>query len=266
MQIEKTFMLVITDLDGTFLDHETYSWAEASEAKEMLASRHIPLVMCSSKTVSEIQTFRASLEINYPFIVENGGAVYLPPKSDQDADWNCIALGKNRGEILAVLSDARRSGFSFKSFQDMSVKDVMEATGLDQDSARQAMQRDFTEPLLWLDGDDRLPAFSKYIKSRGLTMVSGGRFIHVSAGCDKGNALYCLKKYYEQEFGTLPTVIALGDSSNDVSMLEAADRAVVVKSAVQDYPQVNHKQVIYTEKTGPAGWNAAIKQILFEER
>lgn len=102
MQIEKTFMFVITDLDGTLLDHETYSWAEASEAKEMLASRHIPLVMCSSKTVSEIQTFRASLEINYPFIVENGGAVYLPPKSDQDVDWNCIALTSFLGSCSSL--------------------------------------------------------------------------------------------------------------------------------------------------------------------
>ena len=45
-------LLVFTDLDGTLLDHEDYSYAAANEALAELRSRRIPLILCSSKTAA----------------------------------------------------------------------------------------------------------------------------------------------------------------------------------------------------------------------
>ena len=60
-----------------------------------------------------------------------------------------------------------------------------------------------------------------------------------------------------------PFLIALGDSPNDLSLLAAADVAVVIKSAKSDRlaPQ-GPATVIRTSVAGPAGWNEGIKQIL----
>ncbi len=49
-----------------------------ADAIRNLQSLDIPIVFCSSKTRAEQQVYREELGINAPFIVENGGAVYIP--------------------------------------------------------------------------------------------------------------------------------------------------------------------------------------------
>ena len=72
-------MLVIyTDLDGTLLDHETYSFDAARQALDRLQAQAIPLIFCTSKTRSETEMWRARMQNAHPFIVENGGALFVP--------------------------------------------------------------------------------------------------------------------------------------------------------------------------------------------
>jgi mannosyl-3-phosphoglycerate phosphatase len=47
-------LLVITDLDGSLLDHHTYSWQAAEAWLARLEEHEVPLVICSSKTAAEI--------------------------------------------------------------------------------------------------------------------------------------------------------------------------------------------------------------------
>jgi mannosyl-3-phosphoglycerate phosphatase len=57
--------------------------------------------------------------------------------------------------------------------------------------------------------------------------------------------------------------IALGDSPNDERMLNAADIAVVIKSARSEALLVSGPQrIIRTELPGPAGWQWAMDRIL----
>src|SRR5690606_41324218 len=46
--------LVFTDLDGTLLNHQNYSFAPAKEALALLKYRSIPLIIATSKTFSEV--------------------------------------------------------------------------------------------------------------------------------------------------------------------------------------------------------------------
>ena len=50
--------VIFTDLDGTLLDHETYSWATAEPALKRLRKEGVPLIMVSSKTRLEIEVLR----------------------------------------------------------------------------------------------------------------------------------------------------------------------------------------------------------------
>jgi hypothetical protein len=47
--------VVFSDLDGTLLDHETYSFDAARPGLDALKSRGIPLILASSKTRAEMQ-------------------------------------------------------------------------------------------------------------------------------------------------------------------------------------------------------------------
>ena len=50
--------VVFSDLDGTLLDHSTYSWKAAAPALAALRDRGIPLILASSKTSAEIAESR----------------------------------------------------------------------------------------------------------------------------------------------------------------------------------------------------------------
>ena len=70
--------IVFSDLDGTLLDGDDYSHDQALPALRLLRRRNIPLVLCTSKTRAEVEFHRRRLANRDPFVVENGGAVYVP--------------------------------------------------------------------------------------------------------------------------------------------------------------------------------------------
>jgi len=70
--------VIFTDLDGTLLDAETYSYEAARPALAMLKKRQIPVVLCTSKTRAETEAIARRLGLKHPFIVENGGAIFIP--------------------------------------------------------------------------------------------------------------------------------------------------------------------------------------------
>ncbi len=71
-------ILIFTDLDATLIDHDTYDFKEAQPALDLLRSRSIPVIICSSKTRAEIEVYRRRMGLSDPFIVENGGAIFIP--------------------------------------------------------------------------------------------------------------------------------------------------------------------------------------------
>ena len=66
-------LLVFSDLDGTLLDHQSYSFQGAEKALQRLLHHSIPLILTSSKTRAELETLREKLGLHTPFIAENGG-------------------------------------------------------------------------------------------------------------------------------------------------------------------------------------------------
>ena len=47
-------LMIITDLDGSLLDHHTYRWDAATEWLTTLKQHKVQLVICSSKTAAEV--------------------------------------------------------------------------------------------------------------------------------------------------------------------------------------------------------------------
>ena len=116
---------------------------------------------------------------------------------------------------------------------------------------------------MWLDSGEALGRFTAAARSEGLNVTQGGRFHHLMGGTDKARAMLALRAMFAADRPSLTPVIALGDSENDRGMLEAADIAVVIRR--HDGTQLachGLKRTVFTEQAGPAGWNAAVLQIL----
>ncbi len=260
MTINKKVIL-ISDLDGTLLDHETYQFDAANTALQQIKQFNIPLILNSSKTAAEMILIREELKNQYPFVVENGAGIYLP---NEKGDYERISFGQNRTEILATLDQLKaKFDFSFTGFNDMNVEELMSSTGLTNRQAILARQRDFTEPLKWHDSDEQWDLFCTELKKYDLTFAKGGRFISVSGKVDKGQALHWIRNYYQERLNSEIIIVALGDSENDRPMLECADYSILIKSPAHELPEIYASNLIVSEKYGSQGWNNAIIK-LFE--
>ena len=73
--IENSSIWVVTDVDGTLMDH-SYDLSPARETIKKLQKLSIPVILCTSKTASEVKVIRKELNLTDPYIVENGAAIY----------------------------------------------------------------------------------------------------------------------------------------------------------------------------------------------
>jgi len=265
-------VLIVTDLDGSLLDHYTYSFTPAQESLDQIRSLSIPLIINSSKTIAELVSLRLALNNNHPFIVENGAGVVIPEGyfSDYGEDlpltnnFRLKTFGPELSDILKIIHELRDSmSVSFRGLFDMTIAEIAELTGLSDVDALKAKDRNFSEPIIWDDSDESWQAFSEKLSEYQISHHRGGRFIHLCGGGDKGSAVLWLKNLYRNSLKEEPEIIALGDGQNDVPMLKIADIPVIIRSPVNAIPTIpGHNDMIVTRKYGPAGWNNAILKIL----
>jgi len=262
--------VIFTDLDGSLLHPKMYSFEEASPALELIRVKDIPLILCSSKTRSEMVLYRERLRINDPFIVENGGAVFVPeeyfpfPAGDVLRDsYTVSVLGTPYQTIRHELITLReRLHIAIQGFGDMAVEEITELTGLSGAEAALARDREFSEPFIFQHGVDT--RFLKAIEERGLHWTKG-RLYCLMGNHDKGQAVRLLKSWYARLYGSLIT-IGLGDGLNDLPLLQEVDIPVLIQKEDGNYdPSVSLPRLTKANGIGPSGWSRAIIQHLTNE-
>ena len=261
--------LIFTDLDGTLLDRDTYTWKAAQPALDRLRRQGIPWVLVTSKTRAEVEYWRRGLENAHPFIVENGGAAYVPLgyfpyaiRGGRRRD-GCEAMewGTPYEELVADLQSASQaSQCRVRGFHAMTPEEVAGLSDLPLEQAVLAKQREYDEPFLILD-PYRADALAAAIEDRGKQWTKGGRFWHILGANDKALAVGVLSTLFER--GNAPVrTIGLGDGLNDVSFLNVVDTPVLVRSPQAAELQARVPRGVVTDRPGPAGWNDAILALI----
>lgn len=262
--------LVFTDLDGTLLDHETYSFEPALPALKALKERHIPLIICTSKTRAEIEQVRTELHNSHPFISENGGAIFIPksyfpftfPFTKEEPNYFVIEFGIPYSRLREVFRQIKNlNPGKIKGFGDFSPQAVAELCGFSLQKANLAKEREYDEPFI-LENDTDINKIQQIAKDSNLHITRGGRFYHLMGNNDKGKALLSLKNIYKEKSKHLRS-IALGDSLNDLPMLEVVDYPILVQKPDGSYdPSVKLKNLLPASGKGPSGWNKAVFKLL----
>ncbi|MCL4474902.1 MAG: HAD-IIB family hydrolase [Nitrospirae bacterium] len=266
-------IIIFTDLDGTLLDHFTYSFDAALPALRLLADKDIPLVICSSKTRKEIEYYRKKLDNEHPFISENGGGIFIPKdyfafridgppfNVAEENSYEVIRLGTGYPDLRNALESLRKEGFDVKGFGDMTVEEVAEIAGMRIDEAMMAKERDFDEPFIFEGNDQAAQKLVEAIEAKGFTCTEG-RFFHILGNSDKGKAAAILTGLFKRGHGDITTV-ALGDSLNDLPMLEKADYPIIVQKAGARYEsRIILPNLVRAEGIGPEGWNKTVLKLV----
>lgn len=274
-------LLIFTDLDGTLLDYNTYSYDAALPALNKLRECGIPLVIVTSKTRAEIEPMKELLSLSKTFIVENGSAIFLhrdfaPPPgihAELKSGYRVIVLGKHYREALDALHRARSNWSlcksNIKGFSDMTVDEVAAYTGLSPESAALAKEREFSEPFVFKGSQADLMYLKQGLGEMGMTCLEGGRLYHAQGLADKAEAAKMTGDIYRYAYPEISwKTVALGDGPNDVGLLRSADIAVIIKkpdNTCLEYDSPPGQRVIIPNAAGPAGWNEAVVHLIQEE-
>ena len=160
---------------------------------------------------------------------------------------------------LAEVPAALRACYS--GFGDMTAAEVAEVTGLPLEDATRAKLRRFSEPGLRAGTDMDQQAFLDALKPHGVRGRFGGRFLTLSKGRTKADAMADMIAAYCKA-----PAIALGDAPNDIEMLEDADYGVIVAnpSSPELLPLKGEKtgRIMRTTSLGPKGWSEAVLTLL----
>lgn len=263
-------IILFTDLDGSLLDQSAYSADRALGALHCVRELGLPLVFCTSKTRAEVEYWRAIIDNTHPFIIENGGALYIPDGYFPGVfrapilrdSYGVFEFGIPYDDLVESLFRAsQETGCRVWGFHDLSAKEISRMYGLPLEQSRLAKIREYDEPFEILDppGDRLLAA----IERNGKKCTRGGRLHHITGHSSKANGVCLLTDYYRRTFGRITTV-GLGDGMNDLDFLRYVDIPIIIRSKEFWRLKAELPRARVTDHPGPQGWNRAVMDVLDE--
>tara|TARA_Y100000766_G_scaffold283366_1_gene298792 strand:- start:847 stop:1644 length:798 start_codon:yes stop_codon:yes gene_type:complete len=258
--IENASFWVVSDVDGTLMDH-SYDLTPAKETIKTLQALCIPVILCTSKTASEVKIIRNELNLKDPYIVENGAAIYGESLTRTNGQ---IILGE-RYEILEEILNAisKEIGYDLIPLNNLSDKEATKLTGLKGDSLTLMRDRHWSMP--FLNPPDSLnKKISICCNNFNVEVFRGNRMSHLlSINSNKGKAINQLKKYSNN---SNIKIIGLGDSPNDLPLLINSDFKIVIPSKygpnLNLLDQLKDYNFILAEKPNGYGWKDEINKLL----
>ncbi len=267
--------LIFSDLDGTFLHHKTYSFGRLKGYIKKIQF-YSELIFTSSKTYEEVIKIQTELNINTPFIVENGACIFFPLdyRRHRLKKYKFIKYKNHLGfklsnldpEHLTELVKNFRNKYKFSFYNDLSDKKLVKITNLNSSYAKLSKLRKFTNPIYWEDEKNKIRDFRNDINSvnQNLTVVDGGRFLHILDDYNKGIALKKFLEIINHNISSYIT-ISLGDSENDIPMLELTNFGCIIKSKANKNFVLKNKNIFKSNLMAPDGWKESMEHILERE-
>jgi mannosyl-3-phosphoglycerate phosphatase len=257
--------LIFTDLDGTFLNHDDYSFEPSLEALQLIKEKQIPLIFTTSKTKTEVEQLQKKVGIKEPFIIENGAALFIPKgyqgfdlnSLDEFEEYRVLVLGKRYSQILSFYNDYKDE-FGMLGFSDMSLEEIQKYTSLPKENAFLAHKRDFTEPFLLKD-ETKLNNLKNLALTYNIKITQGGRFFHlIGKNQDKGIAVKKTKELFSKLYNTSIESYGLGDGSNDIAMFENVDYPIAIQNHAGAYVECDLENLQKSGLKGSFGFNEMV--------
>jgi mannosyl-3-phosphoglycerate phosphatase len=256
--------IFFTDLDGTLIDHYTYSPEGALEGIELLKERGIPLVPVTSKTFDEVCEIMNLLNLRNDFVFENGAGLGIYSGSGGfEFTLNSPEIDYLLG-FVPMISGFFGSDLNILNF--VSAEELNRLTGLGLSRSELALKRKgsiFFIPRINPSPDEaEIEALNSSLAPEGVKITKGGRFYHlVSLNCGKGEGVKKIIEFYRVKYDREPVTAAAGDSLNDLDMLKVVDYSYVVKKPDTTWLKTDFP-AIKTQGEGPYGFSEAVKDFL----
>jgi mannosyl-3-phosphoglycerate phosphatase len=283
-------LIIFTDLDGTLLDREDYDYKPALPVLARLKELQIPVIPVTSKTRQEVEFLRQEIGLEDPFIVENGSGIFIPSNENRfliddelrQGNYHLKLLGCTYQEAKEGLATIAKSlNIAIEGFGDLSEEEIARLTNLPAQEVKLAKAREFTEPFL-TPSQCTTKELEMVAESVGFRVLLGDRFSHLlGADAGKGKAVCWLMANYLFPANTEVVsaikvnrltkserkvlTVGLGNSPNDLEMLESVDIPIVIPNRKGPHPSLAARGWRIASAPGSAGWAETLNQLFDRE-
>ena len=254
--INNSKIWIVSDVDGTLMDH-FYDLTPAKETITWLQRLGIPVILCTSKTKSEVKIIRDDLNLKDPYIVENGGAIY--GENSDGKEWKII-LGKSYKILEEILNNLSNNiNFKLRPLNTLSDDEATNLTGLQGDSLNLMRDRHWSMP--FLNPPDTFDEDLKRLcEIYDVDIFRGNRMSHLlSKNSNKGIAI---KKLLSKNKNLNVQIIGLGDSPNDLPLLMNSNYKIIISGIKGPNQlllnQLKGNEVCISKKPHGYGWKEEV--------
>ena len=265
-------LLIFTDIDGTFINNDTFDEGLNTKTISELAKAQHSVVFNTSKTFEEVDYFQKKIKTSLSFICETGGGIYIANDNLKTTESSRAAyqilyesrkITEYKNQIQSEIYKNFRDDLTF--FDDLSVEEQSSLSGLSGHDLALASRRDFSILIKWKSTKSKYEEFKLFLKNFKLNLITGGRFSHICSEHDKGKAT---KLFIDQskKFSKKSNIVtvAIGDSKNDFEMLNVVDFPCIVKSpnnhSLKD--SLDSKNITFSDHQAPTGWIECIEKVV----
>ena len=273
------YKMIAIDMDGTLLNDEKSIHPRNIEAIKKASEEGVKVVICTGRNFASALYYSDLIGVKTPIICSNGAMIR---EKDQDRVIYQSLLGSEKcKEIIKVLKEqnlnfnlytantlyteelAYSSKF-YEGFNKTLPKNRRVNIELIEDWEKLiAEQGEEISKAVAVDKDiEKVQKAKEVIKGMaGLEVVSSGKnnFEVMNEGVSKGDAMTRLAEIYGID---ISEVIAIGDSENDLSMIELAGLGISMGNG-EDYVKEAAQYITGTNNEGGVG--SAIEKFILEK-
>lgn len=280
--------LLALDLDGTLLDSHSRVTKENADAVRLAQQAGVQIVLCTGRNLTETRAFNAQLDVSADWAVISNGAAVMRFSDGAQIAYDgldramcdslraiCAEFGIDLclytadrlyygRDFLRFLEELRRRGHVTLNEAAEGYEFVPDAAGWDEVLAREDGR--VVKAILHHLDPREIDKITQTLEETGLfelapSIMYGGELKNVEInrkGVHKGYALERLAKHLG--FG-MDAVMAVGDSDNDLTMLQMAGLGVAMANAA---PHICSAADAVTLDNTSNGVAAAVKQFILE--
>jgi mannosyl-3-phosphoglycerate phosphatase len=264
-------LVLFTDPDT--LRDGRHDWTATRDVVRELEDRGIAVVLWGNETRSEMELIQSDLNLQHPFISENGGGLFIrhgyfrdrPTRGRDIQSYDVLDFGRPYHEVAEALHEvARRHECPVIGFSVMSIEDVARECGLSLAQARLAKLREYDEPFRVAGSEPA--AYSRIcsaLRRFGYRCFTHERFHHATGVADKARSIRTLTSLYCDVHYEHVVTIGVAKAPSETCLLQAVDIPIVVRSAGVDAARLAQKvPAARLIDAGPRGWSEAILEAL----
>ena len=259
---------IITDLDGSLLNHSNFSFRQIHFDILSLLDFGISLIPASSKTKLEMENFCTELGRDLPFIYENGAGfqnvkTIISESSSESNIRSQFAMDKE--DIWDIWCEQIPKELKMLCLfaHEMTERQQIDLFGLTGQKLENALAREHSFCFKFLGNRLQLQHLKYLLNKHQLTAHQGGRLTTLSGKHDKAD--YCEFIRTEQRIkGFEAFLIGVGDSENDIKMLEKCDVACIIPRPHKNLLSLSipFERTIVAGSVAPLGWLEAVRKAL----